>query len=357
VIRRSGRWPLVGLIVGIIGLVGACLIDLHAALAVYLAGAVTIAALPLGALAVLMIAYLVRGEWTEQMRAPLTAAALTMPIAGVLFVPVLLGLHVLYPWARDGHAVHGAFQAGYLVPWFFALRTIAYFVVWSAVAVWVLRAWGDVGRMNTAASAGLIVYALTASIAGIDWLESLEPGFHSSIYGLLMLTFQLVAGMAFATLMVAIAAPRPADLHPYGALLLSALLLWGYIQAMQYIIIWAGNIPDEVSWYLRRMEAGWTVVTWGLMVLQFVLPFFALLSDRVRSGAAPLMAIAGLTLALRFVEALWLALPEIDVSGPVLLLAIPAAVLAAGGAWLLALGFSLHYVARMPFARLRTAEA
>jgi hypothetical protein len=172
-----------------------------------------------------------------------------------------------------------------------------------------------------------------------------------------MLSFQVVTGVAFAALMVAIIAPRPADMHPYGALLLSALLLWAYIQAMQYIIIWAGNIPDEVRWYLRRMAGGWMAVTWGLVALQFVLPFFALLSGRVRGTAVPLVALAVLTLAIRFVEALWLALPETEAGGLVLLLAIPAAALAAGGLWLLALRFALHHVARMPVPRLRATAA
>ena len=171
----------------------------------------------------------------------------------------------------------------------------------------------------------------------------------------MFLSFQVVAGLAFATAMVATTTPRR-DLGPYGALLLSALLLWAYIQAMQYLIIWAGNIPDEVKWYLRRMEGGWMVVTWALVVIQFVLPFCALLSSRVRGGAMPLLVIAAVTLASRFIEALWLVLPETGAHGLVLLIAIPGAVLATGGLWLIGLRVSLFQVRRAPAASLVLAE-
>ena len=347
------RWSVPLAVLGLAGLIVAGFIDLRLTLAVYLATAVTVAALPLGAFAVLMTAYLVRGEWTERLRVPLTAAALTMPAVGLLFVPVLLGMGALYPWA-DPAARHGAFQAGYLVPWFFATRTILYFFAWTLLALWARWAWGDVARMNAAASVGLIVYALTGSLAGIDWLESLEPKFHSSIYGLLVLTFQVVAGVAFATAAVT-TSPSRRNLAPYGALLLSVLLLWAYMHAMQYLIIWAGNIPDEVKWYLRRMEGSWMVVTWALMIIQFVLPFFALLSSRVRGGAMPLLIIAGLTLASRFVEALWLVLPETGARGLVLLIAVPGAGLATGGLWLISLRVSLFQVRRASASSLGVA--
>src|SRR5262249_54951863 len=158
-------------------------------------------------------------------------------------------------------------------------RTIAYFAIWSAVALWVRHAWGDPERMTRAASAGLIVYALTASLAGVDWIESLTPDFHSSIYGLLFLTFQVLAGLSFGIdLATRARAEVPAG---YGPLLFATLLLWAYMHAMQYIIIWAGNIPREVEWYLRREEGVWFYVLWGLFLLQFVVPFFAMLLDRV----------------------------------------------------------------------------
>jgi hypothetical protein len=112
-------------------------------------------------------------------------------------------------------------------------------------------------------------FGVVASFAGIDWIESLTPKFHSSIYGLLFLTFQLLAGLAFA-IAIALRPGHPRPTFSYGPIFLSTLLLWAYIQAMQYIVIWAGAIPDEVVWYLRRSAgpdlAGRAKVSWSVRI-------------------------------------------------------------------------------------------
>jgi hypothetical protein len=335
--------PIVLAAIGLAACLLCLLVDPHALLVSYLAAAVSVSAIPIGALAVLMITYLVRGHWTEGLHVPLIAAALTLPVAGILFVPVLIGIPWLYPWAQAAAGESGSFKALYLTGWFFAARTVLYFVIWTALAVWVRRAWTDPARMIQAASAGLIVYALTASLAGVDWIESLTPEFHSSIYGLLFMTFQVLAGLAFA-LTVALWRPS-APTFRYGPILLSALLLWAYNHAMQYIIIWSANIPEETIWYVRRESGGWGVVLWGLIALQFILPFFAMLSERVRNERGPLLAVTALTLALRFVEALLLAAPGTVTDGALLLLAYPAAILVTGALWWMGFAAALRHVA------------
>jgi hypothetical protein len=258
---------------------------------------------------------------------PLTAVSLLIPIAGLLFIVVLIGMPWLYPWVNV--RPDASFKAAWLTPWFFGLRSILYFVIWTAIALWARRAWGDEQRMTRAASAGLIVYALTASLAGVDWMESLTPDFHSSIYGLLFLTFQVLAGLSFG---IAMATRTSVEMPPgYGPLLLATLLLWGYVHAMQYIVIWGANIPDEVVWYLERESGGWGFVLWALVLLQFVVPFFAMLLDRVRNRPFPLFVIACGTLALRFVEAFLFVLPGTAPAGAVFWLAIPAAIAATIG--------------------------
>ena len=121
----------------------------------------------------------------------------------------------------------------------------------------------------------------------------------------------------------------------YSGTFLSVLMLWAYLHAMQYIIIWAGNIPDEVFWYLERLDGGWGVALWALFVLQFVVPFFALLSEKARSSTQALLWLAGATLALRYLEAAIFILPPLHV-GWTLWLDLPAAIVATGSIWLLA---------------------
>jgi hypothetical protein len=330
----SGRGNIpvaVALLAGLAGTGVALLIDPAALLVSWLAAAATIASLAAGAMAVLAISYLVRGAWTEALHVPLVAAALTLPLAGLLFVPVLVAIPWLYPWAADAAGLAGRFKIAYLVPWFFAFRTVLYFSVWTVLALWLRRTWGDPRRMIVSATVAIMACAMAASLAGIDWLESLTPDFHSSLYGLLFLSNQLLAGLAFS---VAMALARPGrGTFSAGPILFATLLLWTYNHAMQYIIVWAADIPDEVGWYAHRLERGWGVVLWGLVALQFIVPFFALLLPRVREGRRPLLMLAATTVVLRFVEMLVLAAPGTHGDTPALLLAAPAAAVTAFTAW------------------------
>jgi hypothetical protein len=302
----------VSVIVLAVGLV----IDRRSTLAAYLVVWVAIGAIPLGALGILMTSYLVRRAWTEGLHAILAAATSALPMVTVLLLPVLIGMRELYPAASD-ERVLPAFKAAYLAPGFFVLRTAIYFVVLWLLALWQRSTWNNSERMIRSASAGLIIYALLVSFAGIDWIESLEPEFHSSIYGLLYLCFTLLNGVAFGIGMGLVSGRRIGATRGYSALLLSMILLWAYLHAMQYIVIWAGNIPDEAVWYLKRSSDGWQFVLAFVALGQFVFPFLALLSARVRSDPSWLLALCGLTLMMRVWEASILILPSVPQTAPV----------------------------------------
>jgi hypothetical protein len=315
------------ILVSVLALAVGLTIDRRSALAAYLVAWVAIGAVPLGALGILMTSYLVRRAWTEGLHSVLVAATSALPVVAVLFLPVLIGMTELYPAASDPHSLP-RFKAVYLAPWFFVLRTVIYFLVLWLLALWQRAAWGDSDRMIRSASVGLIVYALLISFAGIDWIESLEPEFHSSIYGLLYLCFTLLDGVVFGIGMGLWSGRRIGATRGYSALLLSTILLWAYLHAMQYIVIWAGNIPGEVVWYLKRSSNGWQFVLVFVALGQFVLPFFALLSVRIRSDRTWLLGLCGLTLVMRCLEASILILPAIPRSAPVMVSLILLAALA-----------------------------
>jgi hypothetical protein len=352
---RQRRTMMAVTLAGLIGSIVALLFDAHGTLAAWLAAAVAASAVPIGALAVLFLTYLMRREWTDEMHVPLAAAALTIPVAGLLFLPVLAGMSWLYPWVhtRPEHA----FQKIYLAPWLFVLRNIAYFAIWSALAVWARRAWGDKTQMTRVASIGIIVYTLTVSLAAVDWIESLTPDFHSSIFGLLFTTFQLLAGLAFGIATVVLMRPRSRALAGYGALFFATLLLWAYMHAMQYIVIWSGNIPEEVEWYVHRLAGGWGFVLWGLIFLQFIVPFFAMLLAGVRRRRYPMLVMTVGTLALRFVESFLLILPAADAVAAILWLATPAALAATVGLLGLSLQFTLNFLERSAIDRRALPES
>jgi hypothetical protein len=309
------------LAVGIVGLAGAIaglLLAPRIALTAWTAAAIGWAEAPLGCLALLMMVQLVGGSWRPFFREAFATGAALLPLTALTFVPVLVGLWVVYPWA-DPHVAASlpAFKGAWLSPAFWILRTALYFAVFIGLQQALIRA--PEGMRNGIAAGGLILFALLASFAGVDWLESIEPSFHSSEYGLIFLAGTWIGGIALA---LAIALPGRVY-APFAAagVFVTALLFWGYVHAMQYIVIWSGDIPAEAHWYLRRTETGWVFVTWMLVALQFVVPFLALLSPAVRASRNAMLAIAGGTLAMRLVEAAWMLLP------PTGLPALPTALL------------------------------
>jgi len=291
-------------------LIAGLIIDTRSTISAYLVAWSALGAIPIGALVVFMTSYLVRRRWTEALHPIFVATTGILPIAALAFIPVLLFMKEIYPAIADGSSLP-PFRAHWFVPWFFVLRTVLYFLIWIALSEWLRRAWRNDEAMVRAASVGSIVWTLTVSFAGIDWLESLEPEFHSSIYGLIFLSFLLVNGTAFVIAAGLLSSRQIGPSRGYSGLLLSVLLLWGYLHAMQYIVIWSGNISKEVAWYLVRAENGWQLVLAALSFGQFVFPFCALLSSRVRSDPHWLLALCTLTLAMRWLEAAILILPAI----------------------------------------------
>jgi hypothetical protein len=304
----------------------------------YLAAAMAMAAIPIGCLFVLMISCLVGGRWVEVLRAPLEFGSAMMPAVGLLFVPVLLGLKWIYPWAREPvEAAVPAFKQAWLSIPFFATRTVALFAIFSLIALALLRV-RDPSRRRRIASGGLIVVTLLASFAGIDWGMSVEPRFHSSIYGLIFIGGALLSGLAFA-LLGAVWRGRddPGKGGLGGALLISAIMLWAYFHAMQYVVMWSADIPLEAAWYLRRGEGIWGGLLWLLALGQFAVPFLVLLFRSARTSTVAISLIAVATLVLRFVETAWLVLPPMEglgVSAAILVLAATGTIagLSAAGA-------------------------
>jgi hypothetical protein len=298
------------LIVGIVGLI-ACAAGLilapHAALLAWLVTWLAWGSIPVGALGLLMLVAVIPGPWRDFYERPLTIGAALVPAAGLAMLPLLFGLRLLYPWTDPAVAAGlSGFKGAWLSSGFFIVRALLYFAVLSIFAWGLFAARPDV-RPRIAA-AGLVLYALIGSWIGVDFAESVEPAFHSSIYGVLSLTGQWLAGTSLAILL---ALWRGEDPPPYSAtgVYATALLLWGYMHAMQYIVIWAGDIPREANWYLERSLGVWGDLAWVLFLGQFIIPFIALLSPRVRSSGAAMMAIAALTLLMRLAESSWLVLP------------------------------------------------
>ena len=289
----------------------------------------------LGCLALGMIHQLSGGEWGVLIRRPIGAATRVLPVLTVLFLPIAFGVFRLYPWtdaalvARDEVLQH---KHLYLNVPFFLARAVFYFVAWNALAYF-LNSWSlqqDANpdpriarRMQKLSAGGLLVYGLTITFASFDWMMSLDPHWYSTMYGVLAMGGQGLTGIAFLIVVVVWLSRRPplsaivlpSHLHDLGNLMLAFTMLWAYFSFSQYLIIWAGNLPAEIDWYLHRSFTSWRVIALALVVAHFAVPFVLLLSRRIKRQADLIVKVALWVLAVRLLDLLWLIAPAFHHDG------------------------------------------
>jgi hypothetical protein len=286
----------------------------------------------LGCLGLLMVQYLGGASWGLLIRRQMEAGAHTL----WLFLPIaILGLHSLYVWSDPSRITNEAELRllDHKSPWLnqrgFLIRGVIYFVVWIGLAAY-LRKWSKqqdenrdmsaVQRAQNLSGPGFVLYGIAVTFAGIDWVMSLDVEWFSTIFGLLMLIGQGVLALAFLiTIGVYLSGREPMDrvyqpkhFHDLGKLLLAAVMVWAYFSFSQLLIIWSGNLPEEIPWYLERFRGQWRWLGVALILLNFALPFLLLLSRDLKHNRRRLMAVAWLLIAMRFVDLLWLIAPEFE---------------------------------------------
>jgi hypothetical protein len=295
----------------------------------YLFGYVFFTGLTLGCMAVVMLHYLTGGAWGIPIRRLLESGTRTLPLVAVLFLPIALGLKRLYPWSRPEVVAQDAVLAAkhfYLNVPFFLGRALLYFSAWIGIAFFLNR-WsleqdraGSPAlsrRLQLLSAVGIVVYGLTVTFASIDWVMSLEPHWFSTMYGVLYIAGQALNALAFITAaLVLMAGQKPfsdfvrtSHYHDLGKLMLAFVMFWSYVAFSQYLIIWAGNLPEEIPWYLRRLHGGWGWIGVALIALHFALPFLLLLPEGANRNPRILASVATLIVLMRFVDVYWLVRP------------------------------------------------
>jgi hypothetical protein len=163
-----------------------------------------------------------------------------------------------------------------------------------------------------------VLYALTISFAAVDWVMSLDPHWGSTIYGLIFLAGQGLSALCFCIILLTLLTRyspfreiiKPMQFHDLGKLTLAFVMLFAYFSFSQWLIIWSGNLPDEISWYLHRIRGEWGYIILAIVALHFALPFALLLSrDRKRAGKR-LIKLAVLILFMRMVDIYWYVVPN-----------------------------------------------
>ncbi len=347
----------------------------------YLIAFLFVLGLSLGSLGLLMLQHLTGGHWGIVIRRPLESATRVLPVVAVLFIPILIGMNHLYgAWLNaptSGEGKLSDMQQHYLVSGGiigFKARALYYFLIWLAL-VYIFNRWSkeqDVNRedrslrrrLKMLAGPGIILYVFVMSFAAIDWVMSLSPHWASTIYGFIFVVGQVISSLS---LMIAIlvllsrTAPmegliQPRHLHDLGKLLLSFVMLWAYFAFSQLLIIWSGNLPEEISFYRSRLYGAWGVVAVIVLIFHFFVPFFALLSRDLKRSAALLPKIAVWLIIMRVVDLFWLTRPEFTTN------AVPAvmdfaAVLALAGIWFAVFARNLKTQPLLPLGEPKVEEA
>jgi hypothetical protein len=307
-----------------------------------------------GSLVILLLHNLTGGAWGVPARPVAEAAAMTLPLMALLFLPTLFFLGDLFPWAGP-HAALGPHKHAYLTPAGFGIRGVTCLAVLSGFTV-LLGLWQrpaflrrPPSRSAALGAVAVIIYFALMLFASTDWVASLSPGWYSTMFVVIFAVDHFLSALALIVFLITRLQHPAAEvkqLHDLGNLIFTFVFFWAYVTFSQFLIIWSGNLPREISWYLQRSSGGWPQVIVLLAVIQFGVPFVLLLSRATKRSAVMLGPVAALVFCASAVHTWWLIAPSFQTSGVRIPYAELAALIGMGGLW--AAGFLRFFKQQRP---------
>ncbi len=330
----------------------------EAALQSYLFAWVFWISITLGCYAVTLLHHMIKSNWVKPILrlAEAGSGPVNLIVIALLFIPIALSMQTLYPWANPDHhwTSYDWFKRWWLTPGFFYARFIFYFAVWLVFSS-VLRKSShsqdesgdarETDKRSNIASPGVVVYVLTVTFAFTDWVMSLDPNWFSTIYGFWFVICQGLGAMALLTIIVTSLKDKkpysdvitPVVTRDLGNVMLALTMFWGYFSLSQFLIIYSGNLPEEIIYFLKRMQGTWLIIGTVLVCFEFFAPFLFLLSGNAKRNPNLLRLVAILIISMRVLDHFWTIVPffQAGAHGAPLSsywVAIPA-FLAVGGVW------------------------
>jgi hypothetical protein len=316
----------VGAILGL----AAFLIDYQRAVFNYLLVFLYITSIGVGSLFLIALEYVAGAEWSTPIRRVIEFFATLIPFLIILVIPLLFASHDLFHWTHEDAVADDIILQGktpYLNLPFFIIRVIVILAVWTVFWFFLIRnsekqdETGDqlLTKRNITISAIFIpVFAITVTVTAVDWIMSLEPHWFSTIFGVYFFSGAVVGALAAITLGTVTLKergylhPRIINDHYYslGALQFAFINFWGYIAFSQYLLIWYADLPEENFWFLERWAGGWEYVSILLIIVHFVVPYAALLSQPSKMDPKRLKFVSVWILIAHAVDLYWLILPN-----------------------------------------------
>jgi hypothetical protein len=304
-----------------------------------------------GGLVMLMLQYVSGGKWGLLLRRPLEAMTRTLPLVFVMILPIGIFMGHLYQWARypDAASEANAFAAGLITkeqqltanskhamfnPVSAIIQTLVVFSI-LLLFTYLLNKWslerdadparGTLAsydkwrvRFENLSGPGIFIYVVCLTDAALLWIMSLDVTWYSSIWGL-----QFLVGQGFAVLAVGILTVvklskvepmktllRTTEQHDLGKFAFAFVMLNIYLTFAEFLIIWSGNVPDEIPWYLARIRGGWWWVCTFDFICHWLIPFCLLLSRNLKRDKKRLAALAMFMIFARALDMFWLIEPN-----------------------------------------------
>jgi hypothetical protein len=301
-----------------------------------------------GGLAMLMVQYCTGGKWGLLLRRPLEAMSRTLPLVFLFWLPIAILQGRLFMWANHGIVDHD-FKLGLLsrdqvetidhcIAWKHAMLNPTTMVVVSLIcfAIWWFYQW----RLNSLAlkrdadtpastpfwikkfenisGPGIVVYSLTMTAAAIYWVMSMDVTWFSSVYGLLFLVgqgYQVLALAIITAISLSDGEPyktilRQVEQHDLGKLTFAFVMLNIYLAFGQFLIIWSGNLPEEINWYLDRIRGGWGIIITLDFIFHWLIPFTMLLSRDIKRNKKRLVRVCQFMIFAKAFDLFWLIEPN-----------------------------------------------
>ncbi len=329
--KIRSRSMVVGVVAGVLALIGFVTVPDQFYRA-YLLAFMLWLGVSLGSLGLLIVIHLTNGRWGLVIRRILEAAAKNFWFMAILFVPLCVGVPHLYPWGKAPDPADSEnlrwIRTVFLDQTQFVIRGFIYFAIWGGLTYLFTR-WSaeqdEPGnrshkRSSTLAGPGALLFGFTLTFAAVDWVMSLSYGWTSTIYGLIFLIGQLLSAVCFATVVAVILSryePMKSILnidhmHDYGKWMLTFTMVWAYFSFSQWVIMWAGNLPEEIIWYRMRLHGGWQYFGLFLALFHFMVPFVILLSAQLKKEKGRLVKVACWMLFMRYIDLYWLIMPNFE---------------------------------------------
>jgi len=283
----------------------------------------------IGGLGILMLQYLTGGAWGIVVRRIVEAAARTLPLVAILFIPLAFGvmLHTFMEFTHlppDDHVMEH--RGVYMAPWFWVVRSAVYFALLGFMT-YLLVGWGEqqdattdlegaerlMEKASRFSGPTMVIYSLVVTLAVVDWVMMLDPHWFSTIWGLLFIVGWALSTFSFSVVLLAFLSDKapmdriltPRHFHDLGKLMLALTMVWAYFNFSQYLIIYSGNIPEETTWFITRSAGAWGAIGVLLIIFHFAFPFLVLLNQDFKRRARWIASLGIFILIMRLVDMFW----------------------------------------------------